>query len=54
MPDGGKLLAATIAQNLGDKNQNSNNNKYLLDKANWDNPETILYTHTHYIIITLK
>jgi D-alanyl-D-alanine carboxypeptidase/D-alanyl-D-alanine-endopeptidase (penicillin-binding protein 4) len=47
MPDGGKLLAATIYQNIsGGKAYPDNLVNYLRGKSKWNKPETIFYTHT--------
>ncbi|MDB5221690.1 MAG: D-alanyl-D-alanine carboxypeptidase [Chitinophagaceae bacterium] len=46
MPDGGKLLAATIYQNISRGSYPDNNVNYLKAKAKWNQPGTIFYTHT--------
>ena len=47
MPDGGKLLAATVYQNFSaGKPYPDNNVNYLKGKAKWNRPDTIFYTHT--------
>jgi D-alanyl-D-alanine carboxypeptidase/D-alanyl-D-alanine-endopeptidase (penicillin-binding protein 4) len=47
MPDGGKLLAATLFQNFSaEKNNPHNNINYLKGKAMWNKPEKLFYTHT--------
>ena len=45
LPDGGKFLAATISQYLGDRKVTDNNN-YLKQKIKWGKPDSIFYTHT--------
>ncbi len=45
MPDGGKLLAATISQKLG-LTQKTDNTKYLIEKISWHKPDVIFYTQT--------
>ena len=47
MPDGGKLLAATVYQNVSDGNLYPDNNVYYLKgKSKWNKPDSIFYTHT--------
>ncbi len=47
MPDGGKLLAETIFNDLtSGKNYPDNNTNYLKEKAKWNKPDSIFYTHT--------
>ena len=47
MPDGGKLLATTIYNDLTKgKATVENNINYLKAKARWNKPTTIFYTHT--------
>lgn len=47
MPDGGKLLAATIFNDIASgKNYPDNNTNYLKGKSKWHQPATIFYTHT--------
>ncbi len=47
MPDGGKLLAATIYQTLmPGKAYPDNNINYLKGKSKWGRPDSIFYTHT--------
>ncbi|MEP6597766.1 MAG: D-alanyl-D-alanine carboxypeptidase/D-alanyl-D-alanine-endopeptidase, partial [Ginsengibacter sp.] len=47
MPDGGKILAATIYKEIaGGKIYPDDNINYLKAKNRWSNPETIFYTHT--------
>ena len=46
MPDGGKLLAATIYKDIASgKVYPDNNINYLKGKGKWDQPDTIFYTH---------
>lgn len=47
MPDGGKLLASTLYNNIvPTKMYPDNNINYLKGKSKWSNPDTIFYTHT--------
>lgn len=47
MPDGGKILAATIYNDLTQGKAIADNNiNYLKAKAKWNQPGTIFYTHT--------
>ncbi len=47
MPDGGKLLAATLFQNFtAEKNSPDNNINYLKGKAKWNKPVKLFYTYT--------
>ncbi len=47
VPDGGKLLAATVYQNFSSgKIYPDNNINYLKGKAKWSPPDTVFYTHT--------
>lgn len=44
MPDGGRLLAATIGQYYS-ADMTSENNKYMKEKISWGKPQVIFYTH---------
>ncbi len=47
VPDGGKLLAATIYQNISSgKLYPDNNTNYLKGKSKWSRPDAIFYTYT--------
>ena len=47
MPDGGKLLAANIYQDLSaGKTYPDNNINYLKGKTKWNKPDTVFYTYT--------